>query len=145
MRLRGICNSCAKRWDYLRHSPGYGRSSPKHAVSQGLLALAEDKRPGANRLIGLRPYASQRHIMACQNLHWHSISWSLIKSMRQYQIANYGEVIILSLKAFWRSNTVKMRLRRVTCQSRMFHLLKYKWVHNMSKFKLWTETTFDII
>jgi hypothetical protein len=32
-----------------------------HAVSEGLLTLAEDKRPEANRLIELRSYALQRH------------------------------------------------------------------------------------
>jgi hypothetical protein len=35
--------------------------SPKHTVSEALLALAKHKRPEANRLIELRPYASQRH------------------------------------------------------------------------------------
>ena len=45
----------------MRHSPVYGRSRPNHAVSEELLALAEDKRPEANRLIELRAYASQRH------------------------------------------------------------------------------------
>ena len=34
----------------LRRSPVYG---PKHAVSEGSMTLAEDKRPGANLLIGL--------------------------------------------------------------------------------------------
>jgi hypothetical protein len=71
---------------------------PKHAVTEGLLALAEDKRPGENRRIELRPHASQRHIKAWQNLCWHSISWLLIKSMMQYRIANYGEVCILQSK-----------------------------------------------
>jgi len=41
--------------------PVYGRSRPKHAVSEGLLTLAEDKRPEANWPIVLRPHASQRH------------------------------------------------------------------------------------
>jgi hypothetical protein len=94
MQLRGICNPCGKRWDYLRHSPVYRRSRPKHAVSDGLLELAEDTRPEANQLPGRRPYSSQRHIMACHNLPWHSISWSLNNSMMQYWIANYGEARI---------------------------------------------------
>ena len=34
---------------------------PKHAVSEGLMTLAEDKRPEANLLIGLRQYALQCH------------------------------------------------------------------------------------
>jgi len=34
----------------LRRSPVYG---PKHAVSEGFMTLAEDKRPEANRHIGL--------------------------------------------------------------------------------------------
>jgi len=32
-----------------------------HAVSEGLMTLAEDKRPEANWLIELRPYALQLH------------------------------------------------------------------------------------
>jgi hypothetical protein len=43
------------------HSLVYGRSRPKHAMSEGLITLAEDKRPEANRLIELSPYALQRH------------------------------------------------------------------------------------
>ena len=31
----------------------YGSSRPKHAVSEGLLALADDMRPEATMLIGL--------------------------------------------------------------------------------------------
>jgi len=45
----------------LQLSPGYGRSRPKHAVSEGLMTLAEDKRPEATLLIGLSQYASQHH------------------------------------------------------------------------------------
>jgi len=30
------------------HSPDHGSPDPKHAVREGLLALAEDKRPEAN-------------------------------------------------------------------------------------------------
>jgi hypothetical protein len=63
-------------------------------VSQGLLALAEDKRPEAKRFIGLNPHSSQHHDKTCQTLHWHSISWLLIKSMVECRIANYGEAII---------------------------------------------------
>jgi len=45
----------------LLHSPVYGWLRPKHAVSQGLMTLAEDIRPEANLLIELRQYALQRH------------------------------------------------------------------------------------
>jgi len=45
----------------LRHSPVYRRSRPKHAVSEGLLTLAEDTQPEATVLIGLSWYAVQRH------------------------------------------------------------------------------------
>jgi len=45
----------------LRHSPVYGRSRPKHAVSERSMTLAEDKRLEANRLIELRLCALQRH------------------------------------------------------------------------------------
>ena len=37
----------------LRLSPVDGRSRPKHAVSEGLLALANDKRPEGTLLIRL--------------------------------------------------------------------------------------------
>ena len=37
----------------LRLSPVYGRSRPKHALREGLMTLAEDKRPEATLLIGL--------------------------------------------------------------------------------------------
>jgi hypothetical protein len=33
------------------HSPGYRSLNPKHAVREGLMALAEDKRPEATLLI----------------------------------------------------------------------------------------------
>ena len=36
-------------------------TKPKHAVSEGLMALAEDKRPEANLLVGLSQYALQHH------------------------------------------------------------------------------------
>jgi hypothetical protein len=35
------------------HSPGHSSLHPKHAVREGLMALAEDKRPEATLLIGL--------------------------------------------------------------------------------------------
>jgi hypothetical protein len=47
--------------DHQRHSPVYGRSRPKDAVSEGLMMLAEDQRPEANRLIDLRLHALQHH------------------------------------------------------------------------------------
>jgi len=39
---------------------------PKHAVSEGLMTLGEDKRPEANLLIGLSQYALKRHTS-----HWY--------------------------------------------------------------------------
>jgi len=45
----------------MRHSPFYRRSSHKPAVSEGLVTLAEHKRPEAIWLIGLRPYTFQYH------------------------------------------------------------------------------------
>jgi len=50
---------------------------PKHAVSEGLMTLAEDKRPEANLLIGFSQYALQRD-KTCHNLRWQSIGWSPI-------------------------------------------------------------------
>jgi hypothetical protein len=98
----------ASTWDLHPHTQSVGircgtprsmeEPRPKHAVTEGLLAFAEDKRPGANWRIELQPHASQRHIKAWQNLCWHSISWLLIKSIMQYRIANYGEVFILQSK-----------------------------------------------
>jgi len=35
------------------HSPDHGSPDPKHAVHEGLMALAEDMRPEATLLIGL--------------------------------------------------------------------------------------------
>jgi len=47
----------------LRHSPVYGRWRSKHAVSAGLLTLAEDERPEANHLIEWSQNALQRHTL----------------------------------------------------------------------------------
>jgi hypothetical protein len=49
---------------------------------------ADDMRPEATLLIGLSKYALQRQAhsldeLTCQDLHWHGISWSSIKSMTQ--------------------------------------------------------------
>jgi hypothetical protein len=49
----------------------FGRSKSKHAVSEGLLALAEDKTPEAKRFIGLNLHSLQRHNKTCQTLRWH--------------------------------------------------------------------------
>ena len=46
----------------LQHSPVYRRCRPKHAVSEGLTTLADDKRPEAYLLIGLSQYPLQGHI-----------------------------------------------------------------------------------
>jgi len=45
----------------LPYSPVYRWSRPEHAVSAGLVTMAEDKRPKATLIIGLSEYASQRH------------------------------------------------------------------------------------
>jgi len=45
----------------LRHSLVIRRSRPKHAVSEGLLTLAEDKKPEATLLIRLSQNAWQSH------------------------------------------------------------------------------------
>jgi hypothetical protein len=52
----------------------------------------DDMRPEATLLIGLNSYALQRQTLILyevtrQDLRWHSIGWSLIKSMTQGQIA----------------------------------------------------------
>jgi len=57
---------------------------PKHAVSEGSMTLAEDKRPEANLFFWLRQHALQHHThnkykVTCHNLRWQSISWSPIK------------------------------------------------------------------
>jgi len=38
----------------MRHSLVYGRSRPTHAVSEGFITLAEDKRPEVTLLIDLK-------------------------------------------------------------------------------------------
>jgi hypothetical protein len=55
--------------NYQRYSLGYGRSRPKHVVSEGLMILADDKRPAANRHIGFRLHALQRHIRDEYDVH----------------------------------------------------------------------------
>jgi len=45
----------------LRHTPVYGKSRPKHAVSEGFTTLAEDKGPEATLLIELSQNALQHH------------------------------------------------------------------------------------
>jgi hypothetical protein len=50
---REAASSYAKRWEHLAALHGYESPQPKHAVSEGLLTLAEDKRPEATLLIGL--------------------------------------------------------------------------------------------
>jgi hypothetical protein len=52
------------------------------------MTLAEDMRPETTLLIGLSQHALQRRTriiyeLKSQILHWHSIGWSLIKSMKQ--------------------------------------------------------------
>ena len=55
MRVRGNLEAhMLSGENTLRLSPVYGWSRPKHAVSEGLMALAEDKRPEVTLLIGLR-------------------------------------------------------------------------------------------
>jgi len=60
----------------------------KHDVTEGIMTLADDKRLEATLLIGLSSNALQRQTrnryeLMCQVLHWHSIGWSPIKSMKQ--------------------------------------------------------------
>ena len=57
------------------HSPVHGSPEPKHAVREGLLALAADMRPEATLLIifELVCIATPR---GCHNLRWQSIGWS---------------------------------------------------------------------
>ena len=43
--------------DTWRHSLPYGRSRPKHALSEGLMALIEEKKSEANLLIELSQYS----------------------------------------------------------------------------------------
>jgi len=87
----------AGKWDLGAHAlsrennswqlPVYGRSRPKHAVSVGLLALAEDERPDATLLIRFdlvcMRTSYQFNIMrcACQNLRSESIGLSPIQSL----------------------------------------------------------------
>jgi hypothetical protein len=64
------------------------RSRPKHDVTEECIMSADDMRPEATVLIGLSTYAwqCQTHILyelMRQNLRWHSIGWSPIKSMMQ--------------------------------------------------------------
>ena len=64
------------------------QSRPKHDVTEGVLTLAEDKRPEATLLIGLSLYALQRQTrirykLTGRVLRWHSIGWSPIKSRMQ--------------------------------------------------------------
>jgi len=62
MRVRGISGLSPQAMRPTRALPGQReRSPPKHAVSEGLITLTEDKRPEANRIIELKPYALQRH------------------------------------------------------------------------------------
>ena len=62
----------------MRATPGYRSLYPKHAVREGLMALAEDKRPEATLLITfeLVCIATPR---GCHNLRWQSIGWSPAK------------------------------------------------------------------
>jgi len=46
----------------LRHFLVYGRSRPKHAVSEVFMILAEVKRPEGNLLVDSRQYALPSHV-----------------------------------------------------------------------------------
>jgi len=63
-------------------------SRPKHAVTEGFMMSADDMRLEETMLIGLSKYALQRQTrilnkVTRQDLHWHSIGWSPIKTMTQ--------------------------------------------------------------
>ena len=45
----------------MRHSPGYRRSKSKHALADGIIPLAEDTRPEANRIVSSCQYTLQQH------------------------------------------------------------------------------------
>ena len=79
----GSTSSCAKWWENLRHSPVIGRLRPKHAVSEGLMTLAEDKRSEANWLIELRPYALQH-----QTRHEYEVDVSL-STLAEYRLVTH--------------------------------------------------------
>ena len=71
----------------MRHSPVYRWSRPKHVVSDGLMTLAEDKRPEANLRIELRQYALQNlSIVLWSTLLEQSVGHR-IKSLKQCQIS----------------------------------------------------------
>jgi hypothetical protein len=50
---RDRCTLSLRDRDYCAHSPDHRSLDPKHAVREGLMTLAEDKRPEATLLIGL--------------------------------------------------------------------------------------------
>jgi len=47
--------------NHMQHSQFYGRSIPKHAVSDAFQVLADSKKPEATILIELSQYALQHH------------------------------------------------------------------------------------
>jgi len=61
MRASGTSGSSPEVIRTTRVLPGLGEQSrPKHDVTEGIMTLAEDKRPEATLLIGLSYYALQR-------------------------------------------------------------------------------------
>jgi len=73
---------------------------PKHPVSEGLMTLAEDKRPEANLVIGLSQYALQHHqrviIYVGRVLvshRWHSLTVLPNSQIKRQGIPKPGEII----------------------------------------------------
>jgi len=69
--------------------PGHREMTrPKHDVTEGIIKLADDKRPEDTLLIGLSKYALQRQThtryeLTQHVLFWYTIGWTPIKSMTQ--------------------------------------------------------------
>ena len=91
-RMRDLQAHAHSVGNALRHSLGNARSRPKHAVSEGLMPLAEDKRSDTTLLISLSYYASQHHTSSIntrdmfRTLCWQSIGWSTIEPLKQCRI-----------------------------------------------------------
>jgi hypothetical protein len=86
-RLCGISDLLPQGMRVIGALPGQREwSQPISDVTEGFMTLAADMRPEATLLIGFSQSALQRptrilYELTHQNLHWHSICWSLVKSM----------------------------------------------------------------
>jgi hypothetical protein len=89
MRVSGISDLLRQAIGIIGALPGQReRSRPKHDVTEGFMTLADDMRPEATLIIGLStcPLQHQTCILyelTGQDLRWHSIGWSPIKSVVQ--------------------------------------------------------------